>query len=129
MQHRHMDTNYTYKYTIRWLTKKNNIHVHVKTNRKKHYMYRHSYWEPYVIWRYVYWHMTFLCYLMHVSHLRRTSLIDCLWRCTLQSKYNVCSILYLNISRTMNIFSYQDYLSTGVIGPLPQIQQFMFVEP
>jgi len=29
----------------------------------------------------------------------------------------------------MNIFSYHDYLTTGVIGPLSQIQQFMFVEP
>ena len=34
MQHRHMDTNHTYKYTIRWLTEKPNIHVHVKTNKK-----------------------------------------------------------------------------------------------
>ena len=29
----------------------------------------------------------------------------------------------------MKLFSYHDYLTTGVIGPLPQIQQFMFVEP
>jgi len=43
MQHRHMDTNHTYTYTIRWLTEEKKTYTYRSKQTEKHYMYRQRY--------------------------------------------------------------------------------------